>query len=57
MRAGEAPLPAYAKVLKFAAVHGSIHNHVNPERHLSSRPAFKQRRAAALTVWRQLYAA
>jgi putative transposase len=39
---------------KFAAVHGSIHNHLNQERHLSSRPAFKQRRAAALTAWRQL---
>jgi len=34
---------------KFAAVHGSVHNHFNQERHLSSRPAFKERRAAALT--------
>lgn len=42
---------------KFAAVHGSIHNHFNQERHLSSRPAFKERRAAALTEWRQLCAA
>ena len=42
---------------KFAAVHGSIHNHFNQERHLSSRPTFKERRAAALTEWRQLCAA
>ncbi len=38
---------------KFAAFHGSVHNHFNPERHLSSRPAFKERRAAALAEWRQ----
>jgi putative transposase len=42
---------------KFAAVHGSVHNHFNQERHLASRPAFKERRAAALTEWRQLCAA
>ncbi|MCZ8158681.1 MAG: DDE-type integrase/transposase/recombinase, partial [Rhizobiaceae bacterium] len=42
---------------KFAAVHGSIHNHFNQERHLSSRPTFKERRAAALNEWRQLCAA
>ena len=42
---------------KFAAVHGSIHNHFNQERHLSPRPTFKERRAAALTEWRQLCAA
>ena len=29
----------------------------NQERHLSSRPTFKERRAAALTEWRQLFAA
>jgi len=38
---------------KFAALHGSIHNHFNQERHLSSRSAFKERHAAALTEWRQ----
>ena len=32
----------------FAAVHGSIHNHLNQERHLTSRWIFKDRRAAAL---------
>lgn len=42
---------------KFAAVHGSIHNHFNQERHLISRDNFKDRRAAALTEWRQLCAA
>jgi putative transposase len=39
---------------KFAAVHGSIHNHFNQERTLISRQSFKDRRAAALTERRQL---
>lgn len=42
---------------KFAAVHGSVHNHFNPERHLYSRSNFKLNRAAALTDWRGLCAA
>ena len=42
---------------KFAVVHGPIHNHFNQERHLSSRPIFKERRTAALAAWRQLCAA
>ncbi len=42
---------------KFAAVHGSIHNHFNQERTLTSRAIFKERRTAALTEWRQLGAA
>jgi putative transposase len=42
---------------KFAAVHGSIHNHFNQERTLIGRQNFKERRAAALTEWRQLCAA
>jgi putative transposase len=42
---------------KFAALHGSIHNHFNQDRHLSSRNNFKDRRAAALAEWRQLCAA
>jgi putative transposase len=42
---------------KFAAVHGSIHNHFNQQRTLMSRQSFKERRAAALTEWRQLCAA
>ena len=42
---------------KFAALHGSIHNHFNQERHLTSRQIFKDRRNAALVEWRQLCAA
>jgi len=40
---------------KFATLHGSIHNHFNQERALTSRTIFKERRAAALNEWRQLY--
>lgn len=39
---------------KFVAVHSSIHNHFNHERHLYSRTKFKLNRAAALAEWRQL---
>ncbi len=39
---------------KFAAVHSSVHNHFNQERHLYSRTNFKRNRTAALTEWRQL---
>ena len=42
---------------KFAAVHSSVHNHFNHDRHLSSRDLFKLNRAAALADWRQLGAA
>src|SRR6056297_3363973 len=41
---------------KFAAVHASVSNHFNQERSLSSRPLFKQNRAAALAEWRGLCA-
>jgi putative transposase len=41
---------------KFAAIHASIHNHFNLERHLSRREIFKQNRSAALAEWRQLAA-
>jgi putative transposase len=41
---------------KFAAVHASIHNHFNQERHLIRRDIFKQNRTAALAEWRQLAA-
>src|SRR5665809_1634 len=41
---------------KFAAVHASIHNHFNHDRHLSRRDIFKQHRFAALAEWRQLAA-
>ncbi|WP_394693569.1 IS6 family transposase [Hyphobacterium sp.] len=41
---------------KFAAVHSSIHNHFNLERHLSQRDRFKENRTVALAEWRQLAA-
>ena len=37
---------------KFAAVHGTVHNHFNQERHLISRDLYRQRRSAALAEWR-----
>jgi putative transposase len=42
---------------KFAAVHGSVYNHFNQERHLYNRSNFKENRTAALNEWRQLFAA
>jgi len=42
---------------KFAAVHSSVYNHFNQERHLYSRDNFKLNRAAALAEWRGLGAA
>jgi putative transposase len=39
---------------KFAAVHSSVHNHFNQERHFYSRDNFKLNRAAALAEWREL---
>jgi putative transposase len=41
----------------FVAVHASVHNHFNAERHLYDRSNFKLNRAAALTKWRGLCAA
>jgi putative transposase len=41
---------------KFAAVHASIHNHFNQDRHLNRRDIFKQTRAAALGEWHKLMA-
>ena len=41
---------------KFAAVHASIHNHFNQERHLTRREIFRKNRSAALAEWRQLSA-
>ena len=41
---------------KFAAVHVSIHNHFNQERHLYTRENFKLNRSTALAEWRQLAA-
>ncbi len=39
---------------KFSAIHASIHNLFNVERHLCSRDNFKLNRSAALAEWRQL---
>ena len=39
---------------KFAAVQSSIHNHFNLERHLYSRPDFKENRSVALRAWARL---
>ncbi len=41
---------------KFTAVHASVHNLFNQERHLISRQIYKQRRSAALAAWRSVMA-
>jgi putative transposase len=40
----------------FSAVHASIHNHFNRDRHFNRRDIFRQNRSAALAEWRQLAA-
>ena len=45
-----------ATLQKIAAVHASLHNHFNQERHLHTRKNFKLNRSAALAEWRQLAA-
>lgn len=39
---------------KFTAVHASIHNHFNLDRHVNRLDIFKQNRSVALAKWRQL---
>ena len=46
-----------ATLQKFDAVHASVHNHFNQERHLYSRKNFKLNRSAVLAEWRELSAA
>ena len=41
---------------KFSAVHASVHNHFNHERHLVDRQTYKIRRSAALAEWQSLAA-
>jgi len=41
---------------KFTALHASIHNHFNQERHLYSRKNFKLNRSTALAKWQQIAA-
>ncbi len=42
---------------KFTAVHSSVYNHFNQERHLYNRHNFKHNRTVALNEWRQILAA
>ena len=46
-----------ATLQKFAAVHASVHNHFDQERHPHTRKNLKLNRSAALAEWRQLSAA
>ena len=39
---------------KFVAVHGTVHNHFNQERHLISRDLYRERRSAALAEWSEV---
>jgi len=41
---------------KFTAVHGSVYNHFNQERHLVDRQTCKLRHSTALAEWRNLMA-
>ena len=41
---------------KFAAIHASLTNHFNSERHLVDRQTFKHRRSAAMAEWQSLMA-
>ena len=41
---------------KFVAVHSSVHNHFNHDRHLNARDQFRENREIALAEWRQLAA-
>jgi len=41
---------------KFTAVHASVHNHFNQDRHLTDRETYKANRSAALAEWRSLMA-
>ena len=42
---------------KFAAVHSSVHNHFNQERHFYSRDNLKLNQTSTLAEWRQLLSA
>jgi putative transposase len=41
---------------KFSSIHAQVHNHFNQERHLVTRPVYKQRRSAPLAEWSALAA-
>ena len=58
-RRRERAMPRFRRMrslLKFAAVHSSVHNHFNFERHINDRNWFKENRQNALAEWRQLAA-
>ena len=42
---------------KFVAIHSSVYNHFNLNRHINSRTKFKSKRDAALSQWRKLVTA
>ncbi len=42
---------------RFTAIHSSVYNHFNQDRHLNRRDIFKENRSVALAEWRQLCAA
>ena len=39
---------------KFSSVHASFHNHLNQDRHLTSRETYKANRSASLAEWKTL---
>ena len=39
---------------KFAAMHETVYNHFNQQRHLTSRQTYKTNRSAALAEWQSL---
>jgi hypothetical protein len=41
-------------LLKFSSAHAKAYNYLNQERHLVTRPVYKQRRSIALMEWRAL---
>jgi putative transposase len=46
-----------AMLQKFVSYHSQIYNHFNPERHLETRQAYKQKRATAQRARFQIGAA
>ena len=41
---------------KFATVHGTVYNHFNSQRHLTSRETYTTNRLATMTEWQSLMA-
>ncbi len=60
LRRRERAMPGFrnmGSLQKLSAVHATVHNHFNLERHHYSRANFKINRSAALSEWRQLCSA